>query len=249
MYIYPQSYTEKILEEEVNKKGIFVKKEVELISIKNIGNNVIVNFKNDEKNHIYDYVIGADGARSIIRKELGFEFIGETIEQMMYVEDYENEGEPLMYFKTVIGNPKILGLIPVKGKIIRIISNTPDYDELIPLSVKIDKKKCLWKSNFKINNRHVNKLSKGRVFLMGDAAHVHIPAGGRGLNLGIADAFIFSHLLREGKLHKYNDLRYPIISEFISKLKKLSKLFILEKSILRGALHLLAPFLGKILKD
>jgi len=43
-------------------------------------------------------------------------------------------------------------------------------------------------------------MSKGRVFLGGDAVHVHIPAGGRGMNLGIEDVFIFSNLLREGKL-------------------------------------------------
>lgn len=43
-------------------------------------------------------------------------------------------------------------------------------------------------------------MSKGRVFLGGDAAHFHIPSGGRGMNLGIEDAFIFSNLLREGKL-------------------------------------------------
>ena len=43
-----------------------------------------------------------------------------------------------------------------------------------------------------MNNRHVNKMSIGRVFLAGDAAHVHLPIGGRGMNLGIEDVFVFS---------------------------------------------------------
>ena len=72
LYIYPESCTEQMLEEEVNKKAIFVKKGIELISLKNIGNNVVVNFKDNTSNHIYDYVIGADGTKAMSEKNFGF---------------------------------------------------------------------------------------------------------------------------------------------------------------------------------
>ena len=69
-------------------------------------------------------------------------------------------------------------------------------------------------------------MNIGNVFLMGDAAHVHAPIGGRGMNLGIEDAFVFANLLREGKLDEYNSLRYPVVSEFVKRISVAS--FILE---------------------
>ena len=57
-------------------------------------------------------------------------------------------------------------------------------------------RECVWKSEFTINNRYVEKMSVGNIYLAGDAAHIHAPIGGRGMNLGIEDVFVFANLLK-----------------------------------------------------
>ena len=69
-----------------------MKKGVEIVSAQNIGNHVLVKFKDDPKDHIYDYVLGVDGAHSVVRKQLGFEFNGQTLDKYVNVLDFDNDG-------------------------------------------------------------------------------------------------------------------------------------------------------------
>ena len=92
-------------------------------------------------------------------------------------------------------------------------------------------------------------MNIGRVFLVGDAAHVHAPIGGRGMNLGIEDAFIFSHLLREGKLDKYNELRFPVVSHFVNRIKSVSPMLVHEKKLTRTIFPFIGPILNRFFKD
>ena len=100
-----------------------------------------------------------------------------------------------------------------------------------------------------MNNRHANKMSIGRVFLAGDAAHVHVPIGGRGMNLGIEDAFVFSYLLKEGKLDQYSSFRMPIVNEFIERVTKMSRFMADDKSLMKKAVPFLLPLLNRLIKN
>ena len=92
-------------------------------------------------------------------------------------------------------------------------------------------------------------MNIGRVFLVGDAAHVHAPIGGRGMNLGIEDAFVFSHLLREGKLDQYNDLRFPVVSHFVDRIKSVSPMLVHEKKLARSIFPFIGPILNRFFKN
>ena len=100
-----------------------------------------------------------------------------------------------------------------------------------------------------MNNRHVNKMSIGRVFLAGDAAHVHLPIGGRGMNLGIEDAFVFAYLLKEGKLDQYSSLRMPVVNEFISRVTAVSNFIADDKSLMKKAVPFLLPLVNRLVKN
>jgi 2-polyprenyl-6-methoxyphenol hydroxylase-like FAD-dependent oxidoreductase len=61
----------------------------------------------------------------------------------------------------------------------------------------------VWKSTFTVNHRVCHHFHEGNVFLGGDAAHIHSPVGGRGMNIGFEDALVFTELFRKGQLEKY----------------------------------------------
>lgn len=78
-----------------------------------------------------------------------------------------------------------------------MISNFSDYQHSIPESAyKLGRE--VWKSSFIVNHRVCHQFQQGNVFLGGDAAHIHSPVGGRGMNIGFEDALVFSELLKKG---------------------------------------------------
>lgn len=149
----------------------------------------------------YNIVLGADGARSKVRKSLGIAFPGETLKQKLYVADFVEDGSQRDYAQIILANPELFIVFPVIDDIVRVVSNFPDFEGYASKVLKLKLTKKVWQSEFQLKNRHVEKMNEGSVYLAGDAAHVHAPIGGRGMNLGIEDVFIFSHLLKDGKLN------------------------------------------------
>jgi 2-polyprenyl-6-methoxyphenol hydroxylase-like FAD-dependent oxidoreductase len=90
----------------------------------------------------------------------------------------------------------------------RIISNRPHVLSYLPKEAKI--KEIFWQSDFTVSCRQVESYQRGRVFLMGDAAHIHSPAGGRGMNLGMEDACVLAKLIDSAQTEQYTGLRYPV---------------------------------------
>ena len=85
-------------------------------------------------------------------------------------------------------------------------------------------------------------MSVGDVYLAGDSAHAQVPLGGRGMNMGIEDAFLFSHLLAENRVKEYNAMRLPVIEEFVNQMK--SRTFVAEYQ--KSWKKFLAPYVVKI---
>lgn len=108
-------------------------------------------------------------------------------------------------------------LMPVTSNVIRIMGNTEKYLELLPKEYKY--KKCLYNTNYQINNRVIEKMQLGNVFFIGDAAHVHAPIGGRGMNMGIEDAFVLCKLFQANKQQFYHESRKKIVDDFVSRVR------------------------------
>ncbi len=154
------------------------------------------------------YLVGCDGAKSLVRHQLDFTFEGNTIDALFYVADVEMEfsGKHDEIYVS-FGADSFVALFPLKEKNFwRIVGNLPEaederreeseinYEETERrvrdlLKMPLDIKTVKWFSVYRVHSRRVNKFRDGRVFLAGDAAHIHTPAGGQGMNTGIGDAY------------------------------------------------------------
>ena len=144
-----------------------------------------------------DILIGADGAHSAVRKAAKLGFPGEALESSFYIADYRYP-EPIdpHYVEIDLFNPGMIGRLPVSSDTVRYLSTLPDFEKKIRHPAAGGQ--AVWVSNFRIHFRHVDRMSSGNVFLAGDAAHIHSPAGARGMNLGIEDACWLAYLISGG---------------------------------------------------
>jgi len=152
------------------------------------------------------FLVGCDGAKSIVRHSLGLTFEGSTFERMFYVADVQIDWnlshDALTAF---LMKNNLLAFFPMVGeKQWRIVGTFSEefakdegdvlYEEIEErikkdAELELDITKVNWFSTYKVHTRHVNKFSSGRCFLAGDSAHIHTPAGAQGMNTGIQDGY------------------------------------------------------------
>lgn len=215
-----QSESEAIFANLLSKQGIHVERGVELISVKNIDNGVQVELKHqsgDIECTKYDLVYAADGAHSAVRKSLGLGFNGDTYPDPFYLADVEltsNLNSHEAYLN--LYNDSFQVMLPIKNNVWRLFSNSPKVLELLPPQTKIEN--ITWKAEFRISHRIIDRFSVGNVYFGGDSAHIHAPIGGRGMNAGIEDAYVFAQLFEQNKLALYHEERNKVIKQLISQI-------------------------------
>ncbi|AGZ40242.1 FAD-dependent monooxygenase [Actinoplanes friuliensis] len=166
------------------------------------------------------YVVGADGGRSTIRAALGVGFEGDTYEtQRMLIADVRLTGLPRDVWHVWPGDDgrsQRLGLCPLPGTDdwqLTAPHATSVEDILAEVAPEVTLTHVGWTSQFRANIRMVDRYRVGNVFLAGDAAHVHSPAGGQGLNTGVQDAYNLGWKLATGDdalLDTYEAERLPV---------------------------------------
>ncbi|MDI7863807.1 FAD-dependent monooxygenase [Rhizobiaceae bacterium n13] len=192
-----------------------------------------------------DFLIGADGAHSVVRKSLGFGFPGEALETCFYLADYRYEHPVDARVADIeVFNPGILGHLPVTPDTLRYISTLSDYESRIVHPDKVVEE--VWRSEFRVHFRHVESMSRGNVFLAGDAAHIHSPAGARGMNLGIEDACWLAYLLSEGRQQEYSSLRMPAVRQVMKVTYRLTAFITMKNPLLIGLRNRIVPMLLRI---
>ena len=148
-----------------------------------------------------EYICGCDGAHSCVRETLGVGFPGGTYDQLFYVADvkiagdferdlYVNLGEhilTLMFPVRSSGMQRLIGLVPPELAE-REDLNFEDIRAQQERLVNVRVTEVNWFSTYRVHHRVAERFRAGRAFLLGDAGHIHSPAGGQGMNTGIGDA-------------------------------------------------------------
>ncbi len=207
--LIPQSETERVLEEQLARRGVKVERQSELMSFADKGDAVEATLKKADgasETLTADWLVGCDGAHSAVRHGLAFGFEGTTMDSDWWLADGHIDGlKPHDKLHIFWHRDGILAFFPMIGDRWRVIGDLgaatgsghrpdPTLEEINAMlahrgSPGIVMTQPIWLSTFRINERKVKAYSKGRVFLAGDAAHIHSPAGGQGMNTGMQDAF------------------------------------------------------------
>ncbi|KIK98566.1 hypothetical protein PAXRUDRAFT_133959 [Paxillus rubicundulus Ve08.2h10] len=245
-----QQTLEAILRPYLEKYGCFVELGTELQSFEQDGDRVLAKLirrtNGQEVSEVLEasHLIGTDGAKGVARKQLGLTFLGETREDMHLVTGdicLEVKGldrDHWHFFGDKFAN--LVSLRPtdeIAPDGFQFLVVTKDYDpkqlvadkELLFKSIsenigaEVNFRELVWASEFRPNVRMVDKFGVGRAFVAGDAAHVHSPAGGQGLNSSIQDAFniawklslVYKCLSPPSLLDTYTTERLPVIAEML----------------------------------
>jgi len=212
-----QTETERILEEHLAALGVRVERQTELTAFTASGTGVVARLRTGdgaERQASAAWLVGCDGAHSTVRHGLGLDFEGETQMSDWALADLTLAG-PLGEDRILIywHSDGILALFPMGGRRFRVVADLgaarPDARRADPTLDEIEALIALrgpqgamasdpaWLACFHINERKVRHYGEGRVLLAGDAAHIHSPAGGQGMNLGITDAAALAGALAE----------------------------------------------------
>lgn len=204
--IYPQDEHERLLIDRLAALGVHVERPTELVAIAEHDSGIRATLKkSDGSQEICDalYVAGCDGAHSTIRESLKIGFPGGTYSALFYVADVEAKGPPINgEINLELDDADFLALFPLKREgHVRLIGSV-QIDPANPkkefgfadvgkrviehMQLKIDR--VNWFSTYHVHHRVAAKFRSGRAFLLGDAAHIHSPVGGQGMNTGIGDA-------------------------------------------------------------
>ena len=194
MVLLAQSETERILIERLFEYGVTPRWNSEARHVHQNGHSATLTFECGERLSA-DYILGADGSRSYTRKTLNLKFPGEQYEEswslMDAVLDWPYPDAQAAPFLNKDGS--VLFVVAIGGGVFRAISNRDTVEEDVAKHFFI--KRVLWRNDFKVSLRAVERYGEGRIWIAGDAAHIHSPVGGMGMNLGIEDACDFAATL------------------------------------------------------
>ena len=266
----PQSDTERVLEEQLAKRGVKVERTVGLESFTDQGNQVqavLRKASGESETLTADWLVGCDGAHSAVRHGLGFTFDGTTQPSDWYLADGHISGlEPqdrlhifwhkdgiLAFFPITAGRGRVIAdLGPATGDGHHADPTLQEVQSLITLrgTDGIVIKDAYWLASFRINERKVSKYGSGRAFLAGDAAHIHSPAGGQGMNTGMQDAFNLSWKLslviggvcKASLLDSYSVERSAVGDMVLRNAGRLTDAAIVRNPILQGLRNAVVKF-------
>ena len=212
--IFPQDEHERLLIDHLAASAIAVERPVELIGFEDRDSLVAARLRrSDGSEEIVEaaFLAGCDGAHSRVREALKVGFPGGTYSRIFYVADVEASG-PAMNGELNAGldEAEFLAIFPLKGvgraRFIGTVEREAEsgrslcFDDVSRLLINrldIRIERVNWFSTYQVHHRVAGRFREGRAFLLGDAAHIHSPVGGQGMNTGIGDAVNLAWKLAE----------------------------------------------------
>lgn len=204
------------------------------------------------------YVIGADGMHSRVREQAGIGFQGGTYGESFVLADVRLSGgvpaaEVVLYFSPA-GLVVVAPLPDGLHRIVATVDEAPEQPDAAYVQALLDERgpeesrarvhEVQWGSRFRVHHRVADTYRAGRVLLAGDAAHVHSPAGGQGMNVGMLDAVMLADALVQAlqghpaALDAYGVSRRPVAQQVVALADRLTRLATTHP-MLRGLRNLL----------
>lgn len=252
----PQSRTEAILAEDCAANGVAIARGNEVLGIVEADDGIVATVRDAdgaERTIRAAYVVGGDGSRSIVRQAAGLGWTGDMFPQRFLLADCKVDW-PLDHdrFRVFMNGPLIGLFLPLDGeKLSRVMATdmsgaagfgSEDASTAAPLdlaemqrgleaaiALPVRLSDPVWVTRYRAHHRHVDRYAKGRCFVAGDAAHIHSPAGGQGMNTGLQDAanlaWKLAAVLRHGAdpalLDSYDAERRPVGEQVVRSTGKL----------------------------
>ena len=203
-FALPQDIHERVLLGHLQEAGLTVERQTELVDFEDHGERVTARLRKGDETSLarVDYLVGCDGAHSAVRHGMKLGFPGGTYDQSFYVADVQGHG-PVTHegLDIVLGAYGFALIMPVRQSgSLRLIGVVPKRFEAEPrltfdmIREDVERESGIkveavnWFSSYRVHHRVADRFRKGRVFIAGDAGHIHSPAGGQGMNTGMGDA-------------------------------------------------------------
>ncbi len=268
----PQDRTEAILLHRLQSLGASVERPADVISIRPTENDVEVQWKRaGELSTVRaKWLVGCDGAHSLVREQASIPFEGGAYDEAFVLGDVELDWpidrEEVSLFYSEKGLMVVAPLPAPPANHFRIVatvtqaSETPsiaDFERILaergPQNARVAVRGLLWSSRFHIQHRMAKVLRQGRVLLAGDAAHVHSPAGGQGMNTGIQDAVALAGALHstlgtgnDKPLKDWQEKRLEIDRSVVTVTDRMTKMATLSSPVLKALRNAAVGIIGHL---
>jgi 2-polyprenyl-6-methoxyphenol hydroxylase-like FAD-dependent oxidoreductase len=252
----PQSSTEAILTSRLVSLGGAVRRKVSAVGASQERDHVAVRLDTPSGEEMVRarFAVAADGMHSAIRRSTGIKFEGEAYGESFVLADVRMNW-PLGNEVSLCFSPAGLVVVaPLPGGSFRVVATmeqAPEYPDIADIQRLLDERgpkssparvtEMLWSSRFRVHHRLASTYRDGRILLMGDAAHVHSPAGGQGMNAGLVDAIVLGRALKSvlidgaplSRLDDYASLRRPAAAEVLGLASRLTRIATVRPLLLR----------------
>jgi 2-polyprenyl-6-methoxyphenol hydroxylase-like FAD-dependent oxidoreductase len=265
----PQDVTERLLVEELRRKGGNVEYETKFISAEqdDSGVNATIEYRGESNNVRAAVVVGCDGAHSTVRHQLNLPFEGAEYQASFLLADVETNtalpADEMQLCPSEFGPVAIFPLNATRRRVVATIDHTegdsPSLDLVRTIMAQrapraIEALTLHWSSYFRIHHRQVARLGQGRMFIAGDAAHIHSPFGGQGMNTGLHDIwnlvwkldFFLKGRGNQGLLDSYSSERLPVIKSVIETTDLLTKLMGTPHKLAQALRDMVIPIVSRL---
>lgn len=272
----PQNETEAILQARLEALGAIIERPVQFLSTTETPGGLIAELAlpGEQKQSLFTrWIVGCDGGSSKVREQAGIAFVGDNYAEQFMLADVHMDwpiyrGEVSLYFSAdglmvVAPLPELDGTSCDRYRIVATVPSapaTPSIDDIEMLLRKrgprvagVKVKALDWSSSFNLQHRIASQVCKHRTLLCGDAAHVHSPAGGQGMNTGIQDAVALAtplaQAIRDGNeagLTDWASHRHQIASDVVRMTHAMTQMATLTSQMQRALRDAALGLVGNI---
>jgi 2-polyprenyl-6-methoxyphenol hydroxylase-like FAD-dependent oxidoreductase len=253
----PQNETESVLLGRLRDLGGDVHRPYEVTSVAQGDDGVKLTMSTGEVLQA-KYVVGADGMHSAVREASGIGFTGSAYAESFVLADVTMDWAPgrdevSLTFSTA-GIAVVAPLPDGRYRVVVTVNDAPADPDLADVQRLLDERTpgqarvtgLVWSSRFRIHHRVADHYRAGRLFLAGDAAHVHSPAGGQGMNTGIQDGYALGRAIAAGELDGYEAARRPVAQRVVAFTDRMTRIATARSTALRTVRNIALPVLGRL---